>query len=190
MKYNHILTSSSFTFVIMWSDYCGDEILYVAVCSGWADIFFILTDLTISVFQEKEVRLFDKGEMNTQRDELHFVTLVSHHMKNIMKRAHQPNQEGIYDEIFQQLTDAITDLDVALQEMMNVMTIKDAFINQAEYQGSVCAIGRKLTLCMTLEEMLDSQEKSRYKEEVIRLKNTVAGLYPLHNVYIKQLLGH
>ena len=137
-------------------------------------------------FQEKEVRLFDKGEMNTCRDELYFVSVVSNHMKMITQRPEhpQPSQE-LAKQISDQLHEIVNSLEKELQEN-KVMSVKDAFTNQSEYQNSVCSIGRKLTFCKVAAEI--SQVKQEMKQKVEELKSRVGNLYPVQNIFVEELV--
>ena len=161
-------------------------------------------------FQEQEVRLFDKGEMNTYRDELNFVAMVTAQLCHLAANTHTncggtvtastlqttnsaknvPENSSNETEslVLNVLKESLDELEALLSEKMRC-SAKSAFLNQPFYQSDVMALNRKMTLVEVLSRVENSENTSKLLEKAKNLKSKIRELYPHLNVCLDDVLN-
>lgn len=98
-----------------------------------------------ALFQESEVRLFDKGEMNTYRDELSFAQAVAGHTSTLLADL----QADMEPSILKELTKCHETLKEHLPKMDN-FTVKSIFLQEADSDQLRMTLSRQRLLIKAL----------------------------------------
>ena len=92
--------------------------------------------------QEKEVRLFDKGEMNTYRDEVGFVRLVGNNLQLLLSSVGDDNTN---EHTATHQEDLGCDLNKSIESVAKY-TVKSSFLDAGDYCSDTLGLYRLLTL--------------------------------------------
>ena len=143
------------------------------------------------MLQEKDVRLFDKGEMKSYRDELHFVSIVSHHLNNNSAAAAEPRLENIFkdgklEQAFDEALEFEGEVKINPKPPKPTADMKCMFTNQTEYQRQVCTLGRRVSLCQVMMSMpaFTDEMKAQYRIKISQMGK----LFSFQSMYVKELL--
>lgn len=139
--------------------------LYVcAVCDLHCELCELYTVLTacmcvLCVKQNQEVRLFDKGEMNTYWDELWFVGVVSTHTCALLSDLGEATHDlGFQRLIHTHLTKACTELEASLA-LLEGASPGTPFL-QGDYPSVMVGVGRATRTMDCLTPWIVSSEHS------------------------------
>ena len=132
--------------------------------------------------------MFDKGEMNTFRDQIHFVNIIAEHLVTVSADEHVTSSKYLAD-LYRKLIHIasprlsldgssvqllMTRLEEVLAELHEVskelpeMTIKHALINQNVYRDTVVRLWRLRTMLNVIRHLinLDEVQKVRLRQHL------------------------